>query len=904
VFALLWCAIAAGENAAPGNGLSSLSQLVRHFDFEEAEQAPFEMPLNFYRYGADEGGIAQGFPPFGTMRLTRDVAATGKWSFMFELDGGSMAARVPSAVIPVMPGADYTVAVRVRTEGLTHARARLVAWLYDEHGQIIADSRSESEFVQTSGGWQVLATRLHGQFDDATDLGIELQLLQPRQFLARDGGPYQPTLADVHGHAYFDDVSVWQEPRIHVGTNQPGNVVVAPETPELVIQVHDVVQRDLGARLQVFDVDGNVVFERAFPAPRSPRQRIVALPIERFGWYRAALDIHLGGQLAARHWTDLAYLPPPRRVSVGRHDRFTLTLPESWQEHQRLMPDLIHRLGVGAVIMPVLFQSMTKDDVHDWYQQSRPTIERLRREHIDLTFSLDGVPDRLARSLDIDTNEVVVALHREPIIWRDYLDDLIVNYSFEVPRWQIGRSGSDAAAWIHDAPTLIDHTATALRRLVPGGSVLIPTLATNEPEALSAHAAYHVAIPEHVAPAGVEPYVRLWSNHTDSNNSADATSADGTLIEIEPVMSGRYAHRDRAIDLMLRVLHAWRAGPVNLSMRPPWRDANESVPSIMPEETLPVWNQLIDQLRGRQVVGELAIGRGAHCWLLSGVNRDDAALLAWKEPGATVDRFEMQLADGPVTVTDGFGNRHTAPLLNDSHTVKLEEMPRFVEGINLELVQFRGGFSLDPDFLPVEARIHEHELVLRNPWPMPVNGTIRIRDMDNINFMPKSHRFSIESEDELRLPVQIQLARGIMAGTKRIKADIMLTADGQYELTLFKDITVGLEHIDFAATSRRSRNPDTGEDDLVITQYITNTGEQPMNLEAFMLGRGVAHERRLIAGLKPGEMAIRVFTIPDGANRLEGEGIRVGVIERDGVGRLNQVIEVPTPQGPRHRANP
>ena len=40
--------------------------------------------------------------------------------------GGSMSARIPTAVIPILPLADYVITSRVKTQGLNNARARLV----------------------------------------------------------------------------------------------------------------------------------------------------------------------------------------------------------------------------------------------------------------------------------------------------------------------------------------------------------------------------------------------------------------------------------------------------------------------------------------------------------------------------------------------------------------------------------------------------------------------------------------------------------------------------------------------------------------------------------------------------------------------------------------------------------
>jgi hypothetical protein len=138
---------AAGDPAtAPSSSLLSLRRVLAVFDFEEAERAPYTMPPNFYRHIAPD----QGFPRFGRMQLTSESAHAGRWSFQFQLNGGSLSARVPTAVIPVLPGADYAVTAWIRTEDLTHAGARLVAQLYDVDRQPIPESRARR---RTSRCW-------------------------------------------------------------------------------------------------------------------------------------------------------------------------------------------------------------------------------------------------------------------------------------------------------------------------------------------------------------------------------------------------------------------------------------------------------------------------------------------------------------------------------------------------------------------------------------------------------------------------------------------------------------------------------------------------------------------------------------------------------------------------------
>ncbi len=82
-------------------------------------------------------------------------------------------------------------------------------------------------------------------------------------------------------------------------------------------------------------------------------------------------------------------------------------------------------------------------------------------------------------------------------------------------------------------------------------------------------------------------------------------------------------------------------------------------------------------------------------------------------------------------------------------------------------------------------------------------------------------------------------------------------------------------------------------DDLIITQYVTNRDNQPVNLDAFVSGEAVTRLRRAITALEPGQTVVRTFRLTNGPVLLAGRQVRLGVIERDGTGRLNRVLEIP-----------
>lgn len=876
----------------PVRHLSSLHRLVRHFDFEEAAQTPLDMPRNFYRFGEEHGATAQGFPPFGTMQLSDEFAYSGDWSFQFELDGGSLSARVPTAVIPVVPHADYAVAVRVRSEGLVHARARLVAWLHDPKGEIIEASRVVSDLIKTDGKWETHSVELRGIWDRAADLVIELQVLQPRQFLGSRGmDPDTPLLEDVGGRVWFDDVTVWHMPRVEMTTSGTGNVITkaAGDEPTLSILVRDLAHDSLNTRLRIFDIDGNTVHDEHTPAPRTVRH--IELHTLPYGWYRAVLELRDGDELITRHWLDFTLQAPQRRGGIRPDKRFGIVLPDDWYEQSGTFEQLLELLRVGAIVLPYWTEdAASREAAAVNREKHRMVVSRLLATRARLTMSLHTVPQILREVHDMTGEEVLRALtldSRGDEAWRDELQ-LLFNLGSEMHRWQVRATPSVVPSLTRLQQELDDAVATL------GRYVATPTIAIelDSSQQIDRRLRVHgrsINVPQSMRYDAIGQYVEQWDTHD---------SPYDLHLELAPVeRAGPYNERERAVDALLRLAHVLRADRGTVYIPAPWR--TDHIDRTMPDPVFAVWSQFVERIGHRRFVGEVDLGDAIRCWMFRGDETGDDVLIAW------TDRFEptelvMQLADHDVTVIDMFGNAHSVPLVGGTlgnHRITVTQRPVYIEDISLPLVEFRGGYAVDPPMILSEYRTHEHEIVLRNPWPIPISGSIHLHEKDQWRLTPRSQRFSIAANDETRLPLEIVFDRSVLAGSTTIDATINIEADATYRLTMSAPVEVGLPHLELAATWRIVENAETGREDVVITQYITNTapaGSEPVHADAYVMAADIRQDRRLVANLEPGQMAIRMFHIPDGATVLAGRTVRVTVADRHGPGRLNREIYIPS----------
>lgn len=857
-----------------GSGLSSFRRLLRHFDFEEAQNAPYEMPINFYRH--IEPG--KGFPAFGKMKLTNEIAAGGNWSFGFKLDGGSLSAKIPTAVIPVLPGSDYMITAKVRTKGLNHARARISAWFNDETGKIIEDSRINSSLERTGGSWQDISILLFGDFNKAADLVLDLQLLQPNQFIGSKRIHGEPLLEDMAGQAWFDEITIWHQPRIELSTSAPGNVVTVSAEPKFNVLVRDLTGEDLSGKLRILDLNSNTMLDEVFEIERGTTRRIIDLSRLQCGWYRAVLDIREGNGNIDRRLLDFVVMPDDLLGSRAHENSFGVILPPTPVEHIDTVVHLLRQLGVARVIM-----SLDKFDTRSGIggakaappQAVRRAAKILLADAIELTFLLDEMQSQFSNN-NLSAND-------QELGESDSLDSMLVNFGAFSQRWQIGNAAAFEVINPRNLNALIGNMDRSLKNFVPGPVVSIPWPVEREPPPIPSPHGFSILLPYNIQAESLEEFAPAWL--------FDATILSVTYQSLPPEL---YSPRDRIIDLVLRTLYGWRAGIKQPTIQAPWYMRGRGRAQLVPDIAYGPWHILANQLGRRSYAGDLPLGEGLRGWLIKGARPGDTVLAAWNEQTTTEKSvIKMLLADGPVVVKDVFGNTKMVYVEDGYHTIKLDNLPVFIEGVDINLAKFRAGFEFTPSFIPARRQEHEHEIKLSNPWDVPISVDIRLIAPENWRISPRRHRVTIQPGEVISQPVTLTFDPGVVAERTFVEAQIELVADRDYKLNIHVELEVGLEEARMSAHWQAVYNPDTGTYDLHITQYVTNTGNQPISLDGYISAPQMPRQRRNIATLAPNRTSVKVFRIKDGARLLAGKEIRVGVIERGGNARLNQILYIP-----------
>ncbi|TVQ32642.1 MAG: hypothetical protein EA376_04570 [Phycisphaeraceae bacterium] len=856
---------------------SGAQRVVRIFDFEERDIHMEPVPLHWVRAVHNPPQRERpGFPRWNESHLDNTVSHSGEWSVKLPTRGGSTSLRLTSGVAPAIPGADYVVSVMVRTEGLQHAKAQLAARLIDSRRGPIDASERRSRMVRTDGAWQELSVELSGGHDDAAWIQIDLELLQP-EHQALVGGfdstdAHHVMLEDVSGAAWFDDVVIRQNPRLSLRAGEGANIAIAPDSPGLITTVKDLTGESLRGHMVVHDIKGRTVDETTFDASWAGRPTVWRPTLREYGWHRAHLTITSESGELANQAVDFVWTPERRRSTDEDRGRFGVIIEELDADHRTMLPELLRLLGTGAANLSLPALGLRADGAGEIEPSANEMMQSLLDARQEITLTLDRTPDAEDSAHDGGFD----LLFRESSETEPAFENVVSRYGQRVRRWQMGRTGQDFAFWERGILEGVERVERVLSRLAPEPIVTLPWSATLaiSPEA-ARDAALTVSMPTGITPDGVVHF-----------GEALPLDADMTLV-IEPTPIELVGERAAAIDLFRRVVQAWRFQPARIAIRAPWRRGEGEEPELLPTAELAVYRQLVEHLSGRRAVALLPIAEGAIAIVMQG--RDSDAIIAWNEWATPEDAvIRAYLAEGAVQVIDPFGNMKEVAPSDGLHRIALTETPVIIEGVDVHLAQFRAGFHVEPPFVHSSARKHDLELVIQNPWPGGLSGTLRIVEPEHWRISPRVHNFNINPGETLRLPFETSFSVGEEAGQIPIGVDFNLIADRRYPtIRLAPTVEIGLPHVQLTSSYAIEDNGD-----LTVTLVVSNTGDRPLTMRSFAMAPGFARQEAPVSELQPARTTVKRFTFRGGAERLSGESIRSGLIEVDGLGRLNQTLKV------------
>jgi len=924
-----WVAISAAGSAAAqppdADGIArpvGARRVTRIFDFEEPRN-PHPIPDGWERAIDNPRANVRrpGFPEHNEPAFDFTTGASGTTSVLIATRGGSSALRLKPGEVAVFVDADYAVTARVRTAGLRHARAFLTARFLNDRLATVpgTEVRSMPAPPDTAGAWVELSAELGRAAPGAAWLQIELELLQPDQFLPTDPrlGRHEIRREDVSGGAWFDDVMVLQVPRVRLGTSPPGNIVVAPEPV-----VIEAVVRDLGGDLLTADLrmrDLNGVQVDSFSSPVDPGGKPLRWTprLPAYGWYTAELAITAGGRVVSRSRTPLVWLSPELGASGQERRRFGIAISAEDPTPESVIADTAAKIHSGFVILPAWDSTLLSTEIGATTPRRRAPIERLLRSGQEITLCIPGAPSDVAAQLAIDPAEMGELARLAPEKWFGPLGELLDLFGQRLLRYQIGPSGTDAWFWDSDPAGALRLYRDTLARVVPGPMIGVPWRAEIDPAgALFAQTGSPRGRADLVTlsiPAGFDSrdgMRRIAESWAGLGDAPELTA----LVELpDPETFGPAAG---VAELARRALEFWGAfdagepgssgRPPRLAIAQPWGRRMGDDATIAPSPLLPVLREVIARLDGRRVIGEFPGQPGVRCLILAarrpGGELTRGCLAAWNVSASDSEAFvDVTALGSDLAVHDVFGNEiRGVQASKERSIVRLGQTPVFIEGAEPYLALFAAGARIEPSFLRAVATEHEGAIVLNNPWPMRIAGQVQVKDADDSlsrradwTFWPQGVvEFAAAPGETIRIPLTISFGASQIAGTKDLWLVARVQADREYPpIRLRSPLEIGLEDLDLQAEVALS--PGLDGPDAVVVASVTNKGARTRALRLEAAAWGFPTQQLYLSNLNPGQTVSRRFLLKNGAVSLKGRRVVISLADNEEAERLNKAVVVP-----------
>ncbi|HYE02302.1 MAG TPA: hypothetical protein VD963_03600 [Phycisphaerales bacterium] len=886
----------------PCAGADHGGRVVASFDFEEPEN-PEAVPRDWVRVHGRAGAEADGsvrFPGYNGAELDRSVGAGGSaMSARLPTRGGGTALRLLPGVVPVVPGAQYVITARVRTEGLETARALVAARFVDARLGPIETTETTSEPRVSGGAWGELRVTLPVAPREAAFLEIDLQVLQARQL---GGGGGRAGADDLAGAAWFDDLAVVLVPRVELVPEGSWGMTGATQRPGARFLVRDAGGGELRARLVARDLDGAEVARVDHQVGRGGTGAVWRPDLPGYGWYRVTMEVFSGPTLVAEAQTELAWVASSRRPSPSGGIGLGWVLPRGGQRSERV--------PAGAVV-ECLGGSWARLAPEALREEEAGTGARARGRApgaagwggARVVLDVDAIPAELAARLGLAGGDVLGAAMRDPSGLADALRPIVERHAERARDWRLGRGvGGDVRAGAAAA-------AEVLGAVRPGGRVVVPVTLG---EAASADLRFD---------GDVELGVPAASDAGEVAGAIGRVLAQGgrarTVTVVIPApergRAGAAAVARLAGGLWGLLEEGGTAGRVNLGIElsgEPGAGCPVSAAAL-------ALRGVHGMLAPRAVLGRIgansALGPvrglvlGAADPASAGPGTGGApagALLLWSEDGMDGEEaWAWCPSAGELRCVDVFGNVRRVEESAEgpegggrggSQRVRVGPTPVLIEGVDTGAALLAVGARLDPGVVPAESTVHELELVLANRWPRRVAGTVRLTgpgEERGWRITPRAATpFAIEAGGTTRVPVSVWFGAAEPSGPKEIGAVVRLEEDADVGPILLRlPLALGGTGLDLEA--RAAVIERDGRRDVEVTVRVGCAGTRERSVRVDVSAPGVATRQAGVV-VAAGDRAVRRLVFPGAGERLAGKQVRVCAADRESAERVSVLVDV------------
>lgn len=880
---LVWLAqlVPGSATSASGTGQRRVpaenDRIVKHLDFDERKLGNLEsIPMHWVRHQGE------GFPPYARGRFDHEVGCEAPPSFYLALDGRSCAYHYTALDIAVVPESDYRVVARVRTDGLEYARAYISAYLLDANGERLEGTEQRSQLLggaPTSQQWAEVSVRLRGNVEAACSIGLTLWAVQRAQWRSGEEEIKHIDLKDVHGGAWFDDIIVYRLPSIELTSDaiQRGNFYRVDEPATLLVRVADSDQSGLQAQLVVHGMDGRVAHEELIQPTSQTAGGLHRRELRGLapGVYHAQLTVAMEQGVSIDRHISFAVLSLPLAPTSGLKSRFGVLLNHEPAGHWEASSALLDVLAMGNAKLP-LYRPGSPEGRTD-IAQLDAFIRKHADQNVQLTGIFSGAMFAQRDPKDWRPRSLIDVFSSPAENWRPAVADVVTRYEGLLQNWQIGLDGQTDVVEDARLPLVLAGLRQQMSNLTSLPVLVAPWSVRRELETPAMPAdILTLSIPAQAPPSEIPDHVDL---------PFTRSGYEQVWLLLEPLTSPTYPRLPRLADFCKRLLFAAQSSVQKIFIPQPWHSRLSSTTVVTePDELFIIYDTVSSLLADAVHIGQLETRDSVVCHAFD--RRGQAVLAMWDDEAPFEGRQYVLYLAGAEQLVDIWGRSEPLSPSSGSAAVTLSPMPVFALGGETWLIQFRQGLRFDPALLSSASSSGEQDLMIFNPRPEPISGTIRLKEPEGWQIRPAQFSFAVQPGRTFAQSVRIQVPPHESAGAKQIAAQVMIDAERLYDFEAQLALQVGLADMDVWVDLVLEG------DDAIVRHGVTNRSNETITLRSFADAPGCKRTNLNIVGLQPNQTIVKAHFFAD-AERLSGKHIRVGLQQVKGPRSQNISVLVP-----------
>ena len=423
-------------------------QIVSTFNFEERDTHFEDLPMFWEKIVGREG-----FPHYSYGKISSDRKRSGEYSFKLISDGGSIGYEYARRRQVVKPGSDCQVTAFVSLDNAHDCRAQVSCLLTDRLGREIPGSQRFSRLISPADfagrQWLRVDVYIPGEFPEARFISVGLWLLQKSQWDKSMIGA-NVFEQNIDAVAWFDDIGIFQLPRVLLKTDQVANVFPANVKPCINVELQSAGILDYRANLIVSDrnlnrifneswvlsgIEGEVKVRKLYPGNLSA------------GLYHAKLEIYSSNILIAVREMNFARLAPLQSGDLeGGYDFGVIAMDDSSGTMNEII-DLSKKLQTKIIKLPVWRnQSSLSPSILNVKDFDRKLID-LEESRIRLVATFDEVSSDVMSGMDMAGSELLDILSQDSKVWQEEIGFILARYALQIPFWQIGPDQNKEMRW-------------------------------------------------------------------------------------------------------------------------------------------------------------------------------------------------------------------------------------------------------------------------------------------------------------------------------------------------------------------------------------------------------------------------------------------------------------------------